>query len=347
VLSFKPAIQGLRRAVGLSVPGIESAATERWMIAPATMRQIDPARHLPGQFDRIRAAEFGSVSDVVRVFEGGYEAREDETWGYRLKDVDLVDGVLYCGASVRHLRHRKSRSPAYVVPTEHARGAIYESWLGCRWFGAWLGEDCLTYPLAEQFGLPVTTEPYRSEHARDYARLLGHRPQRVEIVHFDELTLFDDLPNNEHKKARADDFRTRLAGSHSHPSHPGVYLVRGLSGDRRVLINEREIAEKLAVTRGFRVLDPMASSVEEIIAACAGARVVAGVEGSHLVHGLMLMPPQAALLTIQPPYRAVSWLKMFTDRQRQVFAFVVGTGGRQEFSVAWDDVERTLDLAVR
>lgn len=346
MLSFRLAMRGLRSAVGLPVPNLESAAREKWMIAPATTRFIPAARCLPGQFDRIRAAEFGTIADVVHAFQGGFETRESETWGFRLQHVDLYDGVLYCGARAKHLWPNKRTRPAYVTPTEVASGALYESWLGNRWFGAWLAEDCMTYPLAEAFGSPVRTTTKGGGHMSDYEARLGHKARRVDHVHFDELIFFDDLSNNEHKKGRAGQYRERLASTVSHKSHPGVFLIRGVHGDRRILTNEQEVAERLAVSRNLRIVDPMRSSVEEIIAACAGARVVVGVEGSHLVHGLLLMPPEAALVTIQPPYRAVSWLKMFTDRQEQVFAFVVGTGGQEEFSIDPDDVERTLDLAL-
>ena len=115
---------------------------------------------------------------------------------------------------------------------------------------------------------------------------------------------------------------------------------------RRVLTNERAIAERLAEHRGFRVLDPMISTVEEIVNACGGARIIMGVEGSHLVHGLMVMPPEAVLFVIQPPDRVVSVLKLFTDRQEQAYALVVGQGTDEEFSAEWTEIDRTLDLAL-
>ena len=37
--------------------------------------------------------------------------------------------------------------------------------------------------------------------------------------------------------------------------------------------------------RGFRIIDPSKTDVRTIAAACAGARAVVGIEGSHLAHG--------------------------------------------------------------
>jgi capsular polysaccharide biosynthesis protein len=72
--------------------------------------------------------------------------------------------------------------------------------------------------------------------------------------------------------------------------------------------------------------------------------VIAGVEGSHLVHGVMLMPPGARALVVQPPGRAVSALKRMTDRQGQDYSLVVGVGTNEAFHADPGEIERTLDL---
>jgi hypothetical protein len=344
VISIRPLVYGLTRLFGGLLLDIEAAAADRWMIAPASKHYVASAKFLPGQLDRVRGAEFADLETTVSVLRGDYDTIEGETWGFHLKDVDLVDGVLYSQNSLRHLRKRHHRWPAYMVPTETARGALYESWLGNRWFGPWLSDDCLTYRLAEKFGIPATTSLPENGHVPAYEALLGMRPVRIGRAHFDELTVFSDMPHNDHKRERCDDLRKRLLSGAQADRHPGVYILRGATGDRRMLSNERSIAEALALGRGFRILDHSKATVEEIIAACAGARVVAGVEGSHLVHGLITMPSDSTLLVIQPPQRLVSVLKLRTDRQGQGFAFVVAEGGRDEFTVSLSEIERTLDL---
>ena len=301
---------------------------------------------LPEQLERIRGTEFGSRATIVRDFVGDFETLQGSTLGFRVKDVDLVDGALYTARARKHLRQRDRRVPAYRVPTELAHGALYETWVGNRWFGNWLQDDCLTYRLAERFGSPVTTTLSAGGHVPDYEALLGMRPRRVAEVHFEELTLFRDFAHNSSKTSRADDLRARLVAQVPVVAHPGVFLLRGASGQRRYLANERTLAEKLAMERGFRIVDPSTASVEDIVRACAGARVVAGVEGGHLAHGLMLMPPDAILLVIQPPDRVVSVLKMATDRQGQTYALVVAAGDQGAFRVDLEEVDRTLDQAL-
>jgi hypothetical protein len=345
LISFRPALHLAKRACRLPEGELEALASERWMIAPGETRYNRPAKFLPAQLDRIQATEFGTLAEVIRDFKGDFEVYNGPTLGYRLKHVDYVDGVLYAPAALKHLRPRSHKYPAYLVPTEAVSGALYESWIGNRWFGTWLSEDCLAYPLAEMHGAPVATTPSPQGHATSYEVKLGHRPRRIASAHFNELILFSDGAHNAHKKARADQLRARLVAGMPGEEHPGVFLLRGTSGMRRLLENEREIADRMAATRGLRVLDPATCTVDEIITACAGARIVMGVEGSQLVHGLMVMPPEAMLFVIQPPDRAVSALKIITDRQGQRYAFVVGQGNQDGFSANLDEIERTLDLA--
>lgn len=340
-------MHSLRKAARMPVPDIEAVACERWTIAPQTRRFVRPAKFLPHHLDRIKGAEFGSVAEVLKGFRGNYETTQEATLGYRLKNIDLIDGVLYGQRSSRSLRPRSRRLPVYVPPKQSTSGALFESWVGNRWFGNWLSDDCLTYPLADEYETPVTTRPIKWGHEPQYAQKLGLKPIHISDIHFDEVILFRDKGQNDGKKKRADRAREKLLASvPPFPVHPGVFILRGNRGDSRLLSNETEIAEQFALKYGFRIIDPAASSVDEIIHACAGARIVAGVEGSHLVHGLTVMPPDSTLFVIQPADRVVSALKVITDRQGQGYAFVVGEGTCESFRVEWGDIDRTLEMVL-
>lgn len=341
--SIRPGIQGLSRLLGHKPDDVAAYASDRWEIAPGGAVYVKPALMLRGQIERIRGTQFATVAEVVRDFGGGYDVPQQPTVGYAFRNALVLDGVLYAGPATRHLRPRAGRRPAGMVRQMPGRSAFYESWTGNRWFGNWLSDDCLTYRLAESAGLPMATSPSKG-HQPDYERKLGMIAARVSAVVFDELVLFDDLPHNDSKRERATDLRLRLVGQECR-GHRGVFLLRGATGDRRVLGNERQIAEHLATRHGFRVLAPSSASLDEIVDACAGAEVVAGVEGSHLVHGLVMMPAKARALVIQPPSRAVAALKLLTDRQGQDYSVVVGTGGDDVFHASIDEIDRTLDLA--
>lgn len=341
--SILPALQGLSRLLGHKPDDVVAHASEQWQVAPGGSVHVRPALMLANQIDRIRGAAFATVAEVVRDLRGGFDVPQRPTTGYVLRDASVLDGVLYAGGATRHLRPHAGRRPLGMVHHAAERGVFYESWTGNRWFGNWLSDDCLTYRLAEGAGVPMATLPAKG-HQPDYERKLGMSATRVGAVLFDELVLFDDLPHNDNKRDRASDLRRRLVGPEP-DGHRGVFLMRGTTGDRRLLGNERQVAEHLARRHGFRVLDPSSATLEEIIEACAGAEVVAGVEGSQLVHGLVMMPTTARALVIQPPARAVVALKLLTDRQGQDYSMVVGTGGDDVFHADIDEIDRTLDLA--
>lgn len=324
---------------------LQALATERWVISPATTRYIAPAYFLPGQMERIRGTEFGPPEEIIRGLAGGYMSEQSATWGLRLKDVDLVDGTLYTSKGAAPLRSRASSIPLYKRPSAAiGRATFTESWMGNRWFGMWLLDDCLRRLLPEGDESVVRTRARPTDHQRDYEHRLRISATPVDDTHFDELFAFDDEGHNDGKRDRAERMRRLLVGPLSLSRHAGVFLLRGKSGERRFLLNEHKIAEKLSVERGFRVIDPTTSPLSTLIEACAGARVVAGVEGSQLAHGMVVMPPDASLLTIQPSDRVVSVLKVSTDRQGQRYALVVGDGGRDGFRVRWGEVAATLDL---
>lgn len=343
MISFKPTF----RRLGIASDDLTEFASERWEIGAADTCFIRPAAFLDGQLDRIKDTIFLSQEQIVRAFTGGFDENEGPTYGYHLKNVDLVDGVLYGEKGIRHLRPRTRRLPAYIVPQEVETGAIYESWWGNRWFGNWLSDDCPRYLLAKAHGTPVTTSFVSTGHVPEYESKLGIEPKRLSRARFRELVIFEDFTKNEERRNRANEVRRRLVDDVPYTSHPGVFITRGTTGEARILSNEGEIAERFATERGFKIIDPTTSSLNDIVSACAGAKVVAGIEGSQLVHGLLAMSPGAILFAIQPPYRVTSVLKFFTDRQGMGYAFVIATGSPDSFEVDWDEIALTLDLALK
>lgn len=171
------------------------------------------------------------------------------------------------------------------------------------------------------------------------------KPQRCGATYFREIVVFDDVGQNGSKRARFRELGPKLRRHvEPRPSHPGVFIVRGETGSRRVLRNESDVAEQLRARRGFTVIDPVKVGVPEIVKACAGARVVAGVEGSGLMHGIVHLTEGAGVLILQPPGRFSAIYKDLTDRDEQQFGFVVGTPKGDDFVIDPEEVERTLDL---
>lgn len=320
-------------------------AEDIWHVAESEKRRFPPAIYLPGQIDHIKQTVFGSFDDTIKALSMDGEETVGPTIAARFRNVLLQDGVLYKNGTVHHLAKRKRHIPTLRKAPRISSGAIFDSWVGLRYFGNWLMDDCETYRLAEAAGQPVTLHMQSSGHRLEYEQSLAISPVRTDFAHFEELILFQDLANNSGKRARAADRRRRLLATNSSASeHPGVFLMRGRTGDARLLANEEQIAEGLSVRHGLRVIHIMEHSVESLVKACAGAKLLIGVEGSQLVHALAVMSPGTSMLALMPPDRVTAAMKLMTDRLDMNFAMLVGKGSTDGFEINPSEIEATLDL---
>jgi hypothetical protein len=341
---LRPILNRIRQRAG-QPNDFWSQADGVWDIAPAETRHFPPAIFLPDQLERITETVFANRVETIEAVTSDRAKEVRPTRAARFRDVNLVDGVLYKSWHEYHLRPRKSRLPLLTSPDRTMSGALYDSWTGLRYFGSWLMDDTETYRLAERIGGPTTLRANSTGHFAEYERRLAMNPERITgDVHFDELILFQDMGNNSDKIARAADRRTRLLAGRTVVTHPGIFLLRGHTGDLRMLENEMALAEELELRHGIRIMQPLDHSVEELLQACAGSRLIIGVEGSQLTHALTVMPPGGSILALCPPDRMTAALKLMTDRLGLHFAFVIGTGTVNGFTIAADEVEATLQL---
>jgi hypothetical protein len=323
----------------------EEVAEASWEISPRYARLSPPALCLPDQWERISAfSEFSSREGDFWKVKGGQEVVNDATRAFRIRDAVLIDGVLYKGGADLHLHPRSGRVPRLRVDQEIAHGALYCTFAGNRFFGQWLMDDCVTYPLASAEGVPITTAQPTHSQVPAYESWLGMKPVRAAAAFFRELVVFHDVGQNQSKHTRFRTLGDKLRARVPRREHPGVFIVRGQTGIRRVLSNEMEIAERLRDRRGFTVVDPTKLEVSAIVEACVGAKVVAGVEGSGLMHGILALETGGGVLVLEPPQRFSAIYKDLTDRDGQRFGFVVGLARGADFWVDPIEVEKTLDL---
>lgn len=341
--SFAAVSYMLRRVARKPLRSLESVAEKSWEISPSVTSISPPAYFLPNQLERVTNWAFAS-EHPSRGMNGGSVNVHRATRGFLLKDVWLIDGTLYKDEAHSWLLPRVSRLPQLQVECEIDRGAVFCTASGNKYFGQWLMDDCVTYPIAREEGIPVTTAQAVNIHTPDYENWLGMKPTRLHNAFFRELVIFDDIGQNRHKHMRFRAMSDQLLSHVKTSPHPGVFILRGGTGELRLLKNEIELAEYLRVKRGFRILDPAKMDVPSIVASCAGSKVVVGVEGSGLMHGILALQQGGSVLTLQPPDRFVSLYKDLTDRDNQHFAFVVGHAEGNGFRVDPDEVERTLDL---
>ncbi len=346
VLSFWPVLEQVRKLARRPARTVEEIASAAWEIAPASTRLAPPALSLPSQWERVASfSEFSSREGDLRKVRGGESVVNNATRAFRIREALLVDGALYKkDGAFLHLHPRTGRIPRLRVEQEIERGALYCTFGGNRYFGQWLMDDCVTYPLAAAEGVPVTTAQPVNSHTPGYEAGLEMKPVRAGGAFFRELVVFEDFGQNQSKHLRFRALGERLRQRLERRPHPGVFIVRGATGARRVLQNEMELAERLRDRRGFTIIDPVKEEVPAIVRACAGARMVVGVEGSGLMHGILMLETGGGVLVLQPPNRFSAIYKDLTDRDQQQFGFVVGLARGEDFWVDPDEVERTLDL---
>jgi hypothetical protein len=326
---------------------LEGVASRTWEISPAEETTVRPAYFLPGQLERVTGwGQFGESAGRSAI--AGGIARHLPTRGFLIEDAWLIDGVLYKGwACASHLKPRSRTVSMLRVEVEIERGAVYCTYGGNSYFGTWLRDDCVAYPLAAAEGIPVTTDQPVFLHQPGYETLLGMKPRRLAAAYFRELVIFSDYGKNRSSRERAHANRERILSQVNVTAHPGIFLLRGLTGERRFLQNELELAQGLRKRRGFRVLDPATVDVPTIVATCAGARVVIGVEGSATMHGITVLREGGTVLDLQPPNRFTPVHKHTADRDSQHYGFVVGQATADGFRIDPEEVERTLDLIPR
>lgn len=328
---------------------LESLSVKSWEIAPGNTTIVPKAYFLQGQLDRV--IDTAVTGDPNLLMPGGNKKVHAPTRAYQLKDVWMLNGNAYKGLNqlMFHPRHQMPTKKIYFPPvkvdTEINNASIYHTFDGFKAFGVWLSDDCTNYRLAESEGVPVTSNIFASPHMLEYESLLEMKPVRTNAAYLKNAVFFnDDWDNNTSKHERFTANRNLLLSKFPGSEHPGVFILRRNSGNTRVMLNEIEIAEQLSTKYGFKIMDVTKHSVSEILSACVGAKILVGVEGSHLMHGLMVLQPGASVLTLQPPNRFCGVLKMTTDMENIHYGFVVGILKEESFYINLEEVERTIDL---
>ncbi|WP_348797705.1 glycosyltransferase family 61 protein [Flavobacterium adhaerens] len=350
-IGYTKYLKGIKKAYMMFRQGnvLENLSDKSWEIAAATSSIVSKAYFLEEQLNRITGTAY--TDDPKAMMYGGYEILHAPTRAYKLKNIWMINGVIHKNLNqfILHPRSQFKKEmylfPPVLVDTEIDNAAVYNSYDGNAFFGLWLTDDCTMYPLAASEGLPVTSNIFSSPHMLQYESMFDMNPFRTNAAYLRNAVFFDeDWGNNKSKSERFSVIRNKLLHKFNGNSHPGVFILRRNSGKSRIMLNEIEIAEKLREAYGYKIVDVTRDSVSEIISACVGAQMLVGIEGSHLMHGLMVLEPGASVLTLQPPNRFCGVLKITTDMENINYGFVVGIPKGNDFYVALDEVLRTIDL---
>ncbi|SMP02314.1 glycosyltransferase 61 family protein [Flavobacterium hercynium] len=350
-IAYTRYLKGLKKPHSMFREGkvLDSLAVKSWEIAPGNTNISPKAYFLEGQLKRITGTAY--IDDPKAVMNGRLRVNHEPTRAYMLKDVWMINGFIYKGLHnfrlhpASQVNKKTNYFPPIIVDTEIDNAAIYSSSEGNEYFGLWLTDDCANYSLAASVGVPITSNIIPYSHMLQYESFLEMNPFRTNAAYLKNAVFFDDnWSNNNSKHERFSKNRNKLLSLFPATSHPGVFILRRNSGLSRVMLNEIEIAEQLRDKYGFKIVDVTQHSASEIISACAGAKVLIGIEGSHLFHGLMVLEPGASILVFQPPNRFSGVIKITADMENLNYGFVVGIQKEDNFYINLEEVKRTLEL---
>ena len=320
----------------------QDMSDKQWTLHPNEESVSAPAIYLDGELDKVTAVqEETTYAYELRRIQGGIQEHLATT-AYRLRDVQIYNGYLYKRALKFPLTTAKEtlfgRDELENIPN----AALACTLDGNRYFGHWMTDDLTLTLAAQQLAKAIRTSQKLTVHQAEYKDLLNIHSTSVTKAQCKELIIVEDFGQNKFKRERYEYMRSKLKEVSSLRAGRGVMLLRGKTGIERSLLNENEIANFLR-EQGFTIIDSQSMSAREIARQTLGAKIVVGVEGSQLMHGLFTIGEGGTMLMLQPPYRFNNIYKDYADCLGLKYSFVVGKQVANGFEISLETLARTLD----
>lgn len=351
---LKPLKNKMLSLLGMANQSLQDACTISWEIAPAQRQTVPPAIYNPADLCHVTASLRGStIAREVEKLDGGIHEHAS-TKAFLLKNVDVVDGFLYCDRWKDTVLPRRAPLLASKPEIDIVHGSLACTWSGNVFFGHWITDDLTLYLAAEATGDPFIVERSQYLHEAEYRQLLGIPRHTVRRVHYHELIVFHDSGQNKYKRRRYDVLRARLKAQVASRHVKRVLLRRGSMGApasrlyattsaaARTIINSADV-EAYLTSQGFSIVDPENLSPSEIAAQTMGATVVLGVEGSQIPHALLTMAEGGVLCCIQAPSHFNNTIRDYTDCLGMRYSILVGRATEGGFLVDLDDLKLVLE----
>ncbi len=336
-MNITPLKRKLLRAMAPRALDFRELAARRWELCGAESATAPPALYRPEDLGRVIAVMEDTTLEQERTRIDGGRREHAATVAFELHDAELLDGCLYKGATCHHLLRSRGSLLGRDTTECIEDAALACSLYGNIYFGHWMSDDITLYTAAEAVGSPIVAKRKLYGHEPGYCDLFGMRNREVERVRCAKITLIDDFGQNSYKRARYEQLRRHLAATQTSAKNERVVIGRGTQGSPRPLINTDEVHAYLA-SQGFVVIHPERMTPAEIVEQTLGARVVIGVEGSHMSHGLYTMAADGVFCFLQPPERFNNIFKDYTDCLGMKYAYAVGKPAERGFAFPLEDL---------
>ncbi|MEO5689841.1 MAG: glycosyltransferase 61 family protein [Burkholderiaceae bacterium] len=341
---FSPVGQALVRRAGLS-SSLADVCKRSFETSPSVTIERRKAICLEGESDRaLGTAPNRSIElELLRLETGPYRVPASQT--YELSDALFIDGNLHKGLA-KHIISGETKTLLASVRETSPSGCIFANRQSHRYFGHWLFEELPAMRASSQRGpaLEVYGKSAPGTHKVDYLRLYGIDdptpiPSRCVIPH---LTLITSSGFSLHHQQGLVELQDGLIKQGWARKNERIFVSRR-GGAARDLGNEAQIIERLAA-EGFSIIDPMSMSAEAVARACFDAKLIIGVEGSHLSHAFIQLRAGAGMVLIQPPTRFDNPFKDLCDIRGIDYGFVVADAQANGFV---QPINRLLETIAR
>lgn len=326
------------------------AAADHIEIIEPELTETAPALHiLPDMLDRVS----GDVAGVTTAEKELATARATHFIHAPVKRYLLSDcfihrgGVEYRGGRI--IKNSEFRNKLSMEPISRMEKATYcMSHNSHMYFGHWLRDACATAMLcADQEEVILDERPDWPDVAH-YADFFGLKLRSPGAIRVAELDIYSDFAQGASKRRRYSMLRARLRQAFDDMPQRGsmLYLRRGQTGSRRVIVNEDLICEVL-VKEGFEIVDLATESFEERCRKLAAADLVVSVEGSHANHAFFALRPGATFISIIPCDRFVMIQRGISNAFGLNYGCVVVNKADGGYFLEISELLRTLELAGR
>jgi hypothetical protein len=327
---------------------LADVAEQAWNLAPADAKEAPAAIYLPDELERVTGFPALTSREYEMARIRPRTLVQPASRAYRLKNVVFSGGDLYKGPYKYLIRGSRRRLLARIPTAIDDGGVLASTWLGGQFFGHWLAEDVPLKIMASDLGEATEIDFPQTAHQKAYSALFGIKRRTLpDFGSIGQLIVIDTELYSNFRNTGWSRMAAAIDAKFKTPPHLGCMLLRGPSGNmKRLLVNEQEVAERLQAL-GFKIIDPQAASLDEVLALASNSKIAAGVEGSQLGHGFHCLHPHGAMLVFMPPYHFGCAYKDRCDRRDNLYAFSVGHQTAEGFRVDLDSVERVFDLVVR
>jgi hypothetical protein len=318
-------------------------AQRQWSLAPAVTLQKRAAIYLDGELEKIGAVQEDTTleAELARLAAG--KKHHVETKAYQFSDVHLQGGRLFKGAVSHRLSHLTQVADR-AEEQEIESAAIASTLLGSLYFGHWMRDDSTLQLAVRSLAPTINIARQTYSHEAGYRDLLALTEHRVERARVRQLILLDDWGHNHFKRKRFAELRATFQRAVPPSGNERVYIRRGraIGARGRDMLNTTEVEEFLAA-HGFTMVNPDTMSADEIARTTNGAKLVVGLEGSHLGHAIFPIADGGTLLVLQPPLRFNNPYKDVSDTLDLHYAFTVGAQEQDGFRIDLARLGRLLE----